>query len=251
MSDAGALEVRLEARVLWLTIARPAAANALTRDLARRLIAQFERAGGDAEVGAVVLTAAGSRVFCAGADLKEFSELPTAEAASIRRWVLVDLFAALAACEKPVLVAVQGKAVGAGAFLCALADQVLACSESEFSIPEVRMGIATPVGVTIMANRMPRALVIRHVLRSEPMSAAAAAAAGLVDAVVPADELVPRAAAAAARLAQLSGHSYAATKRWLNAGLRAAIIAAANEAQRLQDAQAPHRRTTREENHAT
>src|SRR3546814_14180960 len=100
--------------VRWLTLARPAAANALNQATCGALVNALQQAAQESAIGAVVLGAMGDRAFCAGADLKEFAELPKAEAAQRRRALLMDILYALLDFPKPLLACVQAPAVGAG-----------------------------------------------------------------------------------------------------------------------------------------
>ena len=97
--------------VLCLTLHRPAAANALHSAMAGALMTALTAAALDDGIGAVVLSGAGERVFCAGADLKEHSELEQGAAALLRRETLLQTLLALLDFSKPLLCAVQARAI--------------------------------------------------------------------------------------------------------------------------------------------
>ena len=220
--------------VLRLVLDRPRSANALDAALQRALVEALGAANADPGIRAVVLAAAGDRVFSAGADLKEFSELDAVEAHALRRECLRATLLALATFDKPLVAVVRGKAIGAGCMLALLADEVHAATQASFSLPEIRIGMATPVGAVIVAARGGRRIAQHMTLTGEPVDAQAALAVGLVDAVHGADRLDEASMARAHALAALAGPSYAQNKHWINSGLCAEIARALDEAARLQ-----------------
>ncbi|MCC6998261.1 MAG: enoyl-CoA hydratase/isomerase family protein, partial [Deltaproteobacteria bacterium] len=107
------IETRREGPAVWLTIARPEASNALSRGVVDGLRAQLKQLASDASVRAVVLTGAGDKVFCGGADLKERRGMTPAETRSF----LDDLNALmneLEALPLPTIAAIAGGAFGGG-----------------------------------------------------------------------------------------------------------------------------------------
>jgi enoyl-CoA hydratase/carnithine racemase len=220
--------------VAWLTMSRPTAANALDAAMNEALVEALRRCADDPAVRAVVLTGHGGRVFSAGADLKEFAELADAEARPRRRELLRATLLALADFDKPLIACVNGKAVGAGCMLALLADEVHVGPSAQFSLPEIRLGTATPVGASIVAARCGRRGAHRLAQAGEPIDADAAVATGLADAAWSADELGAICQDRARALGTLNGAAYAQNKRWLNAGLRAEISRALDESARLQ-----------------
>ena len=219
--------------VLHLMLDRPRSANALDSALQRALVEALAAASADDGVKAVMLAAAGERVFSAGADLKEFSERDAGEASTLRRECLRSTLLALAKFDKPLLAMVRGKAIGAGCMLALLADEVHAAAEASFSLPEIRLGMATPVGAVIVAARGGRRAAQHMTLTGEAVDAQTALAHGLVDAVHAADRLDEASMARAHALAALAGPAYAQNKHWINSGLCAEIARALDEAARL------------------
>ncbi|MHB8342304.1 MAG: enoyl-CoA hydratase/isomerase family protein, partial [Mycobacteriales bacterium] len=142
MTDGEELLVDLCGGVLTLTVNREGAQNALTHGVRALLVEQFERASADLAVRVVVLTAAGSRAFCTGADLRSRPPaLPKPEAAPDRtvgdaarmiRTGWQRLIGAILDCEKPVIARVNGTAAGGGAHLALACDLVVAAQEARF-----------------------------------------------------------------------------------------------------------------------
>lgn len=226
MADIEELAVARSGEVLRLTFNRPRAANALNAALQGALVDALARAAADDTVKAVLLGAAGGRVFSAGADLKEYSERPHEEAAALRRALLRASLLALADFSKPLVCMIHGKAIGGGLMLAMLADEVHAAEGAQFSLPEIRLGIPTPVGATLVAARAGRPAAIRLTQGGEAMEADAALSCGLIDGLHAADALESAALARAQALARHAGTAYAHNKRWINQALRADIVAA-------------------------
>jgi len=233
MSAATGLTSALQGEVLCLTLDRPHAANALDSKLQRALLQALADASAAAGIGAVLLAAAGERVFSAGADLKEFSELDVGAARHLRRELLRASLLALAGFDKPLVAVVRGKAIGAGCMFALLADEVHAATEASFSLPEIRLGSPTPVGAVIVAARGGRRAALHMTLSGEAVDARTARDFGLVDALHAADQLHEAGVARARALAQCGGPAYAHNKRWINAGLCAEISRALDQSARL------------------
>ncbi|HKS95889.1 MAG TPA: enoyl-CoA hydratase-related protein, partial [Terriglobia bacterium] len=184
----------------YVTLSRPDKLNALNRAMLSELSACFEELRHDESVGAVILTGAGDRAFAAGADVSELSECdaPCGKEASERGQ---RVFRAIEELGKPVIAAVRGYALGGGCEL-ALASTLRVASESaRFGLPEVKLGLIPGYGGTQRLARlvgMGRALEM--ILTGEPLTAAEAYRIGLVNRVVPEDELIPAARLLAQRI---------------------------------------------------
>ncbi len=222
---------RLDAGVLRLTLDRPQAANALSRAMQDALVAALASAATDDSVRAVLLAASGGRVFSAGADLREDLGLPLVEGKALRRALLMRSLFAVLDCPKPLITAVRGKAVGGGAMLALLADEAILATGASIGMPEIALGMPSPIGVSIIAARGGRGAAHRLMQANIPMDAEAALACGLVDAV--ADDVEAHALARAAALGALDPPTFAANKRWLNRALRLSLVEAAAEAESL------------------
>jgi methylglutaconyl-CoA hydratase len=186
----------------WVTLNRPAVRNALSRDVNNRLQELALELASDEDVRAIVITGAGDRAFCAGADLKERRGVPAAEsgpyinaiAGAINGWA--DL-------RKPTIAAMNGSAYGGGLELALGCDFRILVEGAEVGLTEVRLGIMPGAGGT---QRLPRiigeARAKEMILLGRRISAARALELGLVNQVVPPAELVR---AVEALLAELEG----------------------------------------------
>lgn len=229
--------IRRESDVLVVTLDRPHAANALNAPLQDALVTALRDAATDASVRAVVIAAAGGRVFSAGADLKEFADLDPMETARRRRELLVRTLLAVIDCPRPVVAAVEGKAVGGGAMLAFAADEVVADPAATFSLPEIKLGRPSPIGVAVVAARTGRGAAHRLVQIGKPAEAVTLASSGLVDLAAADAEHV--AIARAASLGALPSEAYAANKAALNAAMRQGVKEGAVAAARWRERGGP------------
>jgi enoyl-CoA hydratase len=192
-------EIKLEQRgkVLSVTLDRPPV-NAMTIALYREMADTFDAISARTDVHCVVLTAAGTKAFCAGLDLKEFLaskvEDDPARAAIVRR-----MFKSVRDCALPVIVAVNGPALGAGCVLASVCDIRFASENSTFGLPEINAGRAG--GGAHMMRHLPQGLVRRMFFTGQPLSAREAERYGFVDRVLPQSELLTEAHALAAVIA--------------------------------------------------
>lgn len=184
MTDAGA-PVRYEERdaVTYLTLDAPPL-NILTAAVMGDLTAALERAQADRSLKAVVITSAG-RAFSAGADVGEHqpAQAPMMIAAFSR------LFATLGASDVPLVMAVDGAALGAGFELVTMADVLLASERATFGQPEIRLGFFAPVGVTALPARIGVARALEVTCTGRTFTAAEMLALGLVSRVTAPEEL--------------------------------------------------------------
>ena len=250
MSDDKPLEdqVRwaLEGSVGWITLDRPEVANAISPAQRNRAIDLLAAASADLHVRAVVLTATGD-AFCTGADLR--ARQPSAprpddaparaggEVARLIRDGAQRLVAAILDCEVPVIAAVNGTAAGIGAHLAWACDLVVAAESARFIEVFVRRGLVPDGGGAWLLPRLVgvhRAKLL--LLLGDALGAADAHALGLVNRVVPDDELAGAAGELAERLAAGPTRAMALTKALVNDALhadRAAAFAAEAQAQEL------------------
>lgn len=231
--------------VSWITLNRPDAMNALTWDQRERVIALLAAASGDPAVRAVVITATG-KGFCAGADLRGTPSTGTGSSGGERvpgdvartiRLGAQRLIAAVLDCEKPVIAAVNGTAAGIGAHLAFACDLVLAAEPARFIEVFVRRGLVPDGGGAYLLPRLIGPQRAKELMFfGDAVSAAEAERLGLVNRVVPADELEKTARAWAERLATGPTRALALTKQLVNASLdtdRATAFAAEAAAQEI------------------
>ena len=213
--------------VRTITLDRPARLNAVNPRLAQELPIALADAAADDAVRVVVITGAG-RGFCAGLDLQEPALLDDARRAGrlddlgwVGRWVL-----ALAACEKPVVAAVNGPAAGAGLGLALGADLRLVSAAATLNAGYVRVGLSPDAGVSYHLPRLVGLGVATDLLLTgRDVDAEEALRIGLATAVVPADGFAAVVAAYAERLAEGPPVAQALTKRLLRASLDAGLLA--------------------------
>ncbi|WNI23171.1 enoyl-CoA hydratase-related protein [Streptomyces sp. ITFR-16] len=213
--------------VSWITLNRPEAMNAVTRDQRERIIALLAEASADPGVRAVVLTARG-RGFCAGADLRGApgggspatgDRVPGDVARTIRLGAQ-RLIAAVLDCEKPVIAAVNGTAAGIGAHLAFACDLVLAAESARFIEVFVRRGLVPDGGGAYLLPRLIGPQRAKELMFfGDALPAAEAERLGLVNRTVPDEELPATARAWARRLAEGPTRALALTKQLVNASL--------------------------------
>ncbi|MFI0152497.1 enoyl-CoA hydratase/isomerase family protein [Streptomyces lydicus] len=233
--------------VSWLTLNRPEALNALTRDQRERLIDRFADASADPDVRAVVLTATG-KGFCAGADLRgapPAGERVAGDVARMIRHGAQRLIAAVQDCEKPVIAAVNGTAAGLGAHLALACDLVLAAASARFIEVFVRRGLVPDGGGAYLLPRLIGPQRAKELMFfGDALPAAEAERLGLVNRVVPDDALATTAREWAERLAAGPTRALTLTKQLVNASLesdRATAFAAEATAQEINMATADAR----------
>lgn len=179
----------IQDKVATLTLNRPAKLNALSYELIDRLMALLDSIEPDDAVRVVILTGAGDRAFCSGADIADF-------APSVRQGVDVALrdfvrrgqrmTSRIETFPKPIIVAVNGLAHGGGCEITEAAPLAIASERAEFCKAEVTPGFAPPFGGS---QRLPRLVgrkrALRMILTGEPITAVEARNFGLINAVVP------------------------------------------------------------------
>jgi enoyl-CoA hydratase/carnithine racemase len=218
------VRVERDGRIAWLTLDRPDAANALSRALVQDLGAALASFGEDPPV--LVLTGAGEKVFCAGADLKERRAMTLDETRAFLG-ALNAMVDALAAYPQPVIAALNGSAYGGGLELALACDLRIAAEGIEVGLPEVRLGIIPGAGGTQRLSRLIGLAAAKElILTGRRIGAAAARELGLVSAVVPAAELRAEAQRWAAEVATAGPLAVKQAKRALDEGWGQPLAAA-------------------------
>lgn len=190
---------------------RPDKLNALTLAMYDELAQAFAEVRDDDAIAAAVLTGNGDRAFCVGADLGESIPALAERRFDISRWdgahqKHTDLF-------KPVIGAVNGLCLGGGFEILLSTDLRVAGEHAQFQLPEPGVGVV-PAGGTLvrLARQIPYAWAMQLLLLARPITAQDALRYGLLNAVVPADDVLPTAMEWAERLARLSGTALATIK---------------------------------------
>lgn len=200
-----------------LTLNRPTQRNGLSIALMDRLLSAVNAAADDPETRAVVIRAEGP-VFCAGHDLKELTE---ARAAPDRGRAFFsgamakcsDMMQSIVRCPKPVIAEVHAMATAAGCQLVASCDLAVASEEAKFATPGVNIGLFCSTPMVALSRNIGRKHAMEMLLTGEPVGARRAAEIGLVNSVVPAEELNAAAMALARKVAVSSTATVAMGKR--------------------------------------
>jgi enoyl-CoA hydratase/carnithine racemase len=212
--------------IAYITLNRPEVMNAINRQMAQELIAASAEVTRDPQVTVIVLSGAGDRAFCTGLDLKErardtedapfFHRRRTAVQPGIRTQTQ-----ALSAIDKPTIAAIQGYAVGGGLELALACDLRIAAENAKLGMMEVRRGRLGASGGT---QRLPRLIgtanALELCLTGEPVEAAEAFRLGLVNRVVPNEQLMTRAEELAAKISLGAPLSVLAIKEAITKGVQ-------------------------------
>jgi methylglutaconyl-CoA hydratase len=182
--------VMLEKRghALWATINRPHKRNALNAEVISGLTKAYREAHEDEEVRVIVLTGAGDKAFCAGADLQN-SGAAFAMDFSRPNVDYADLLRLAQNATKPAIARVGGVCMAGGMGLLCMTDMAVAADHAIFGLPEVKVGVFPMQVMSLLKSMAHPRLVNEWALTGEPFDAQTAQAAGLLNYVVPAAEL--------------------------------------------------------------
>ena len=209
--------------VAHLTLNRPRRLNAFSVAMRDDLFVLLEAVRDDPDVRAVVLSGAGERAFCAGADLSEFGTAPSQVVARAVRWER-DVWGLFLAIDKPIVAALHGYVIGSGVEMACLCDLRVASDDATFAMPEVALGMAPAAGGSQTLPRVVgRGPALEMLLTGRRLTADEAHRAGLVHRVVPRDDLAREAMALAESLAALDPAAVSAAKRAIRHGMDAPL----------------------------
>jgi enoyl-CoA hydratase/carnithine racemase len=202
-------------RVLIVTLNRPAVLNAVSPELRRAFIAAMAAADADAEVGAIVITGAGT-AFSAGQDLNETAHL---EMDKVRGWctALRNLYQSVRDLSKPAVAAWNGIAAGAGMQIGLCCDVRVSHAGARIGQPETRAGLASIVGTYFMSLYVGHGANRELSLSGGLVSGERAHAIGLVDHLAPADEVLAKAIEIAEEMLKVPPVAMRLTKERLRA----------------------------------
>ncbi len=185
-------------RVGIITLNRPEARNAMNQELARAIEATLDEFEADDAIAVVIITGNGT-TFCAGADLKQVAQGKGGELQTKRGGfggVVNRTF------PKPIIAAVNGPALAGGFELVLACDLVVAADHAKFGLPEVKRGLFAAAGGLIrLPKRIPLALATELAITGDPIEASRAMQVGLVNRVVPGDQVIDTALELAGRIA--------------------------------------------------
>jgi crotonobetainyl-CoA hydratase len=209
--DAAAL-VHQRGNVSVITINRPETRNAVNSAVSIALGDALAAAQADPDVRAVVITGAGDKSFCAGADLKAIARRENLYHPDHAEWGFAGYVHHF--IDKPTIAAVNGTALGGGTELALASDLVVADGRAQFGLPEVKRGlIAAAGGVFRIMDQLPRKVAMELLMTGEPLTASDAWEWGLINQVVKEGSVLDAALALAARVTVNAPLSVQASKR--------------------------------------
>jgi enoyl-CoA hydratase/carnithine racemase len=206
---------------LWIKLNRPEAMNALNTQMAEDLIAATWEAAVDPEVWVVGIGSTSAKAFGVGADLKERRDMTHAQIAAQRQF-FAKAFAALKQVPQPVIAGVSGFALGGGFEMALLADMIIASESAQFGLPEVRIGLIPGGGGTQNLPRLiGRNLAKELIFTGRRIDAREALALGIVNKVVPVDQVEAAVEALAGEICASAPIAVRQAKRAMDLGMEA------------------------------
>jgi enoyl-CoA hydratase/carnithine racemase len=200
MGNTVLLEVRN--RVAYVTLNRPEKLNAVNNEMIADLFETFDEVNQNPDIWVVLLTGAG-RAFCTGHDLV-MGRQERADGDKPPRGDTDDLYVYLSRTWKPIVAAINGYCLAQGGGLALLSDIRIASDTAQFGWPQVRRGIASISGPTILSHYVPLGSALKFLFTGELCDAQEAYRIGLVQEVVPLDKVLERADAVARGIAENS-----------------------------------------------
>ena len=188
MTDTSSVLIEKRGSALWITINRPEKRNAVNADVIAGIAKGYRAALDDAAVRVIVLTGAGEKAFCAGADLQNTGGAFAHDFAK-PNVDFADLLRLSQNATKPAIARVNGVCMAGGMGLLCMTDMAVAADHAIFGLPEVKVGVFPMQVMSLLKSMVHPRLVNEWALTGEPFDAKAAQAAGLLNYVVPAAEL--------------------------------------------------------------
>ena len=219
--------------VAHIVLNRPRVMNAYNVQMRDDLFFTLEAVRDDPDVRVAVISGAGERAFCAGADLTEFGTAPSQIIARQVRWER-DIWGLFLALRKPLVAAMRGYVIGSGVEIACLCDIRIAADDAQFALPEVALGMIPAAGGTQTLRRVVGASrALEMVLSNRRVGAEEARRIGLAHTVVPADALMNEADEVAHCLAALNPTALALAKRAILEGMDMPLVAGLELERRL------------------
>ncbi|MGC2408038.1 MAG: enoyl-CoA hydratase-related protein [Candidatus Cybelea sp.] len=216
--------VAVEEPVAVVTFNRPAVLNALRTHLLKEFSLALAELGKNDGVRAIVVTGAGEKAFAAGADIGELNALASAGSGAEQARSGQALTRQIERLSKPVIMAVNGFALGGGCEIAMAGDILIASENAKFGQPEVNLGLIPGYGGTARTTRrVGKGMAMYLCLTGEIIDAREALRIGLVQRVVPASELMNEARRIATTIASKAPLAIAACKRTINNGAHLSI----------------------------
>lgn len=222
-------------QVAQITLNRPERRNALNAQLNKDLLAAFRHAGADESVRAVVLTGAG-KGFCAGADLSDFAQQPTAD--QVYEGILTSyqpLMGLITTIEKPVIAAVNGVAAGAGAALALACDLLVMAEDASLMMAFSNIGLVPDAGACwFLVRQIGYSRAYQIAIEGERISAVQCLEFGLTNKLAAPEQLLPVTLEWAHKLAKRPTLALGLTKHALNHAARNDLASTIEYEARLQ-----------------
>lgn len=197
------LEYRKEGKIAIFTLNRPKALNALSPQLMHELHDALEDFRGNNDLWVGIITGAGGKAFCAGADIKTW--LPFVKETKSKPWLFPTTVMRGMELWKPLIAAINGVAMGGGLELALACDLRIASEKARFASPEVKLGIMSRLGGTVrLPDLIGLSKAAEMMLMGDPIDAQEAYRIGLVNKVVPSDQVIPVAKEWAEKLCKVS-----------------------------------------------
>jgi enoyl-CoA hydratase len=172
-----------------ITLNKPDQRNPLGGGMLKDLLTAFRWAREESEIRVVVLTGAGDKAFCAGADLSSFDAEQTEVERHLGRHMFVELFVLMQELGKPIVGRINGHALAGGLGLATSCDLLVAADNATFGTPEINVGIWAMMIQAVLIRNLPRKVLLEMLLLGDRFGAEEALRVGLVNRVVPAADL--------------------------------------------------------------
>lgn len=213
--------VELDGYLGSIIINRPKKLNALNKQTIAELHMAFEAFDNDEDIRVIIITGAGERAFVAGADIAEFADFDKKQGKKLAKKGQETLFDFVAGLTKPVIAAINGFALGGGLELAMASHIRVACDQAKMGLPEVSLGLIPGYGGT---QRLPQLVgkgkAMEMITTGSMISAADALNYGLVNHVVPMDELISFCEDLAEKISRNSPNAIGAAIKAINANFR-------------------------------
>jgi enoyl-CoA hydratase len=213
------IAVDIENAVAVITLNRPSVLNALNSELLSELSTVLTQLEGNHDVRCIIITGAGTKAFAAGADIGELNALSSGVEGAQKARIGQQITLQIERLKKPVIMAVNGFALGGGCELAMAGDIRIASENARFGQPEVSLGLMPGYGGSQRTTRLlGKGMAMFLCLSGDMIDAQLALQIGLVERVVPQDELLSTAKKLAQTIASKAPLAIEATKRAINGG---------------------------------
>ena len=230
-------------RIATITLNRPERLNAMSGEMSAALRATWHRFRDDRDAWVAIITGAGERSFCAGADVKDLSARAGSDSGGAPPFVALDMDPSMESgfdVFKPVIAAINGYCLGIGLTVALAADFRIAAEHAQFGFPEVAIGVPTIIGAIRTPWVVGQQVALEMLLTGDRFDTAYAYRVGLVNRVVPGPRVMEEVRALAERLCRNGPLAMRVTKEVLVRGQRMPL----SEAWRLGEALRAHARQT-------